>query len=51
MFDNNVDPSDADLPFCRTRYSVCGRELGGMGIREFVMKTLVCAHGTATPPI
>ena len=41
MFVNNIDWADADLPFGGVKNSGYGRELGGMGIQEFVNKKLV----------
>ena len=41
MFVNNIDWSDADLPFGGINGSGYGRELGQMGIHEFVNKKLV----------
>ena len=41
MFINNIDWSDADLPFGGIKNSGYGRELGDMGIQEFVNKKLV----------
>ena len=41
MFINNLDWTDADLPFGGIKYSGYGRELGNMGIQEFVNKKLV----------
>ena len=41
MFVNNIDWSDADLPFGGVKSSGYGRELGDMGIQEFVNKKLV----------
>ncbi len=41
MFINNLDWSDAELPFGGIKYSGYGRELGDMGIQEFVNKKLV----------
>jgi len=41
MFINNIDWSDADLPFGGIKASGYGRELGNMGIQEFVNKKLV----------
>ena len=41
MFVNNIDWSDAELPFGGIKNSGYGRELGNMGIQEFVNKKLV----------
>jgi succinate-semialdehyde dehydrogenase/glutarate-semialdehyde dehydrogenase len=41
MFINNISWSDAELPFGGIKYSGYGRELGDMGIQEFVNKKLV----------
>lgn len=41
MFVNNIDWSDADLPFGGIKSSGYGRELGDMGIQEFVNKKLI----------
>jgi succinate-semialdehyde dehydrogenase/glutarate-semialdehyde dehydrogenase len=41
MFINNIDWSDAELPFGGIKNSGYGRELGNMGIQEFVNKKLV----------
>ena len=41
MFINNIDWSDAELPFGGIKNSGYGRELGDMGIQEFVNKKLV----------
>lgn len=41
MFINNISWSDAELPFGGIKYSGYGRELGNMGIQEFVNKKLV----------
>jgi succinate-semialdehyde dehydrogenase/glutarate-semialdehyde dehydrogenase len=49
MFINNIDWSDAELPFGGIKYSGYGRELGDMGIQEFVSKKLVRTHDMAAP--
>src|ERR1700723_610036 len=41
MFINNISWSDAELPFGGIKDSGSGRELGDMGIQEFVNKKLV----------
>ncbi len=41
MFVNNISWSDAELPFGGVKNSGYGRELGDMGIQEFVNKKLV----------
>jgi succinate-semialdehyde dehydrogenase/glutarate-semialdehyde dehydrogenase len=41
MFVNNIDWSDAELPFGGIKNSGYGRELGDMGIQQFVNKKLV----------
>ena len=41
MFINNIDWTDAELPFGGIKNSGYGRELGDMGIQEFVNKKLV----------
>jgi succinate-semialdehyde dehydrogenase / glutarate-semialdehyde dehydrogenase len=41
MFINNLDWADAELPFGGIKHSGYGRELGCMGIHEFVNKKLV----------
>lgn len=41
MFVNNLDWADAELPFGGVRHSGYGRELGKLGIQEFVNKKLV----------
>jgi len=50
MFVNNIDWSDADLPFGGVKGSGYGRELGNMGIQAFVNKKLV-RTGQITAPI
>lgn len=50
MFVNNIDWADADLPFGGVKSSGYGRELGDMGIQEFVNRKLVrvsTAHAPA----
>lgn len=41
MFVNNLDWADADLPFGGIKHSGYGRELGRIGIQEFVNRKLV----------
>ena len=41
MIVNKLDWSDADLPFGGVKNSAFGRELGDIGIQEFVNKKLV----------
>ncbi len=41
MFVNNINWADAELPFGGVKNSGYGRELGNMGIQEFVNKKLV----------
>jgi succinate-semialdehyde dehydrogenase/glutarate-semialdehyde dehydrogenase len=48
-FINNIDWSDAELPFGAIKDSGYGRELGNMGIQEFVNKKLVRLHDMAAP--
>ena len=49
MFVNNIDWADADLPFGGIKNSGYGRELGSMGIQEFVNKKLVRSGAIAAP--
>ncbi len=49
MFINNLNWSDADLPFGGIKGSGYGRELGHMGIQEFVNKKLVRTGHFAAP--
>ena len=49
MFVNNIDWADADLPFGGIKHSGYGRELGSMGIQEFVNKKLVRSGAIAAP--
>ena len=50
MFINNLDWSDAELPFGGIKNSGYGRELGDMGIQEFVNKKLV-RHAVLDAPV
>ena len=50
MFINNIDWSDAELPFGGIKNSGYGRELGDMGIQQFVNKKLVRTASMAAPP-
>jgi succinate-semialdehyde dehydrogenase/glutarate-semialdehyde dehydrogenase len=49
MFINNIDWSDAELPFGGIKNSGYGRELGDMGIQEFVNKKLVRTIDSLAP--
>jgi succinate-semialdehyde dehydrogenase/glutarate-semialdehyde dehydrogenase len=49
LFVNNLDWADAELPFGGIKHSGYGRELGDMGIQEFVNKKLVRSGHVAAP--
>jgi succinate-semialdehyde dehydrogenase/glutarate-semialdehyde dehydrogenase len=49
MFINNISWSDAELPFGGIKASGYGRELGDMGIQQFVNKKLVRYAALAAP--
>jgi succinate-semialdehyde dehydrogenase/glutarate-semialdehyde dehydrogenase len=49
MFINNIDWSDAELPFGGVKDSGYGRELGDMGIQQFVNKKLVRTNSIDAP--
>jgi succinate-semialdehyde dehydrogenase / glutarate-semialdehyde dehydrogenase len=49
MFVNNISWSDAELPFGGIKNSGYGRELGDMGIQEFVNKKLVRVASMEAP--
>ena len=49
LFVNNIDWSDAELPFGGIKHSGYGRELGRVGIQEFVNKKLVRSGRIAAP--
>ncbi|WP_408590892.1 NAD-dependent succinate-semialdehyde dehydrogenase [Novosphingobium sp.] len=49
MFINNLDWTDAELPFGGIKASGYGRELGDMGIQQFVNKKLVRTNPIKAP--
>ena len=49
MFVNNIDWADAELPFGGIKSSGYGRELGPLGIQEFVNRKLVRSGSVAAP--
>ena len=49
MFINNIDWTDAELPFGGIKDSGYGRELGDMGIQQFVNKKLVRVSSAEAP--
>jgi succinate-semialdehyde dehydrogenase/glutarate-semialdehyde dehydrogenase len=49
MFINNIDWTDAELPFGGIKNSGYGRELGDIGIQQFVNKKLVRTESMAAP--
>jgi succinate-semialdehyde dehydrogenase/glutarate-semialdehyde dehydrogenase len=49
MFINNIDWADAELPFGGIKHSGYGRELGDMGIQQFVNKKLVRTSKASAP--
>jgi succinate-semialdehyde dehydrogenase/glutarate-semialdehyde dehydrogenase len=49
IFINNIDWSDAELPFGGIKNSGYGRELGDMGIQQFVNKKLVRVASMEAP--
>lgn len=49
MFVNNIDWSDAALPFGGVKNSGYGRELGDLGIQQFVNKKLVRTSSMGAP--
>lgn len=51
MFVNNLDWADADLPFGGVKTSGYGRELGDMGIQQFVNKKLVRTSAAEAPAL
>ena len=49
MFINSAAVTSPELPFGGVKHSGCGRELGRMGIQEFVNKKLVRSGDIAAP--
>jgi succinate-semialdehyde dehydrogenase / glutarate-semialdehyde dehydrogenase len=49
VFVNNINWADAELPFGGIKSSGYGRELGQLGIQEFVNKKLVRSGRMAAP--
>jgi succinate-semialdehyde dehydrogenase/glutarate-semialdehyde dehydrogenase len=49
VFVNNIDWADSELPFGGIKHSGYGRELGSLGIQEFVNKKLVRTGAQAAP--
>lgn len=49
VFVNNIDWTDAELPFGGIKHSGYGRELGQLGIQEFVNKKLIRTGVFAAP--
>ena len=49
MFVNNIDWADTELPFGGLKNSGYGRELGNLGIQEFVNKKVVRTGHMAAP--
>ena len=49
MFINNIDWADAELPFGGVKNSGYGRELGDMGIQQFVNKKLIRTNSIDAP--
>ena len=51
VFINNIDWADAELPFGGVKNSGYGRELGDMGIHQFVNKKMIRVHNIAAPSL
>jgi succinate-semialdehyde dehydrogenase/glutarate-semialdehyde dehydrogenase len=51
VFVNNMDWTDAELPFGGIKHSGYGRELGDMGIQAFVNKKMVRVRDMAAPRV